>query len=478
MATVLPATARPGRWAELFLLLIALGISFFAYAQVGWAMTGHLPLEMTTYCVGFTVLALAVHIVLRIRAPYADPVILPVAVLLNGMGLAMMYRLALRYEVTSPKLSGIASRQLMWTVIGVVAAAATIIFLRDHRTLRRFTYTAMILGLVGLVAPLVPRLGMTLNGARIWIHVGTMSFQPAELSKILLTIFFAGYLVANRDAMALAGPKFLGLRLPRFRDLGPIALAWAVSLAVLVFERDLGTSLLFFGLFVAMLYVATDRPSWIVIGMVLFSGGVLMAYTLFSHVRDRVEIWLHTFDPDIYDRSYQLVQGLFGLGNGGLLGTGWGRGRPDTTPLAFSDFIFTSLGEELGLTGIIAILVCYLILAERGMRTAIGVRDGFGKLLATGMSFAIAFQVFVVVGGITRIIPLTGLTMPFLAYGGSSLVANWIIVAILLRVSDGARRPAPATSEIDLTPVIEEERRRTEAAQAADSQATQAVKRP
>jgi cell division protein FtsW (lipid II flippase) len=463
------------------LLLIALALSFFAYAQVGWAMTGRLPLEMTTYCALFTVLALGVHVILRLRAPYADPVILPVAVLLNGIGMAEIYRLALRYEVTEPKFAAIASKQLLWTVVGVVAAALTILFLRDHRTLRRFSYTAMFLGLVGLLLPLVPGIGTTINGARIWIHIGSMSFQPAELSKILLTIFFAGYLVSNRDAMALAGPRFLGLRLPRFRDLGPIALAWAVSLAVLVFERDLGTSLLFFGVFVAMLYVATDRPSWIIIGMVLFAGGATVAYKLFSHVQARVDIWLHPFDGAVYNRwggSGQLVQGLFGLANGGLLGTGWGRGRPETTPLAFSDFIFTSLGEELGLTGIIAILVCYLILAERGMRTAIGVRDGFGKLLATGLSFAIAFQVFVVVGGITRLIPLTGLTLPFLAYGGSSLVANWIIVAILLRVSDGARRPAPATSEIDLTPVIEEEQRRSEAAKAADSQATQAVRRP
>jgi cell division protein FtsW (lipid II flippase) len=252
-----------------------------------------------------------------------------------------------------------------------------------------------------------------------------------------------------------------------------------VSVAVLVFQHDLGTSLLFFGIFVAMLYVSTDRPSWIVLGMVMAVGGVVGAYKLFGHVRVRFDIWLHAFDPQVYNGakadSFQLVQGLFGLGQGGLFGTGWGRGRPGITPLPHSDFIATSIGEELGLTGLVAVLVLYLILAERAMRTAIGVRDGFGKLLASGLGFALAFQVFVVVGGVTRLIPLTGLTLPFLAYGGSSLVSNWIIAALLLRISDGARRPPPSTSEIDLAPILEAERRR---AAAQDGQATQAVRRP
>ncbi|MDR1798722.1 MAG: FtsW/RodA/SpoVE family cell cycle protein [Bifidobacteriaceae bacterium] len=480
MATVLPATPRRGRWAELFLLLIALVLAFMAYAQVALAATGSLPADMTAYCGGFTGLVVAAHIVLRWRAPYADPVILPMAVVLNGMGLAMIYRLSLRYEATGSGNASIASRQLIWTIVGVVGAVVTVVLVRDHRTLRRYTYTCMILGLLGLVAPLVPKLGTAAYGARIWIHFGPLHFQPAELSKILLTIFFAGYLVANRDAMALAGPRVLGLQLPRFRDLGPIALAWLVSLGVLVFERDLGTSLLFFGLFVVMLYVATDRPSWIVIGLLAFAGGVAAAYKLFSHVQARFQIWLDPFNPEVLGRnpggSGQLVQGLYGLGNGGLFGTGWGRGRPDLTPLAFSDFIVTSLGEELGLTGLLAVLVCYLILAERGLRTAIGIRDGFGKLLATGLAFALAFQVFVVVGGVTRIIPLTGLTTPFLAYGGSSLLSNWIIVALLLRVSDGARRPPPATSEIDLTPIIASEQERRAAAKVADGEATQVVR--
>jgi cell division protein FtsW (lipid II flippase) len=396
----------------------------------------------------------------------------------------MIYRLAHRYEQIDSTLATIAPRQLAWTGIGVGAAAATILLLRDHRTLRRFTYTSMIAGLICLMLPLAPGLGSQQFGARIWIRVGSLSFQPAELSKIFLAVFFAGYLVTRRDALALAGKKILGLRLPRLRDLGPILTAWAVSLGVLIFERDLGTSLLFFALFVAMLYVATDRPSWIILGLVMTAAGVSLAYTYFSHVQARVDIWLHPFDQTLYGRnpggSYQLVTGLFGLANGGLTGTGWGRGRPDLTPLAYSDFIYSALGEELGLTGLIALLLIYLLLAQRGWRMAVGVRDGFGKLLATGLAFAIVFQVFVVVGGVTRLIPLTGLTLPFLAYGGSSLVANWVIIAILARISDAARRPAPPTNEIDLTPILELERQAelvaAKAAAQADRTATQAVR--
>ena len=243
----------------------------------------------------------------------------------------------------------------------------------------------------------------------------------------------------------MVGRKFLGLKLPRARDLGPILLAWLASLGVLVFERDLGTSLLFFGLFVAMLYIATERTSWVVIGMALFAGGAVTAWALFSHVQVRVDIWLHPFDPDVTDRSFQLIQGLYGMASGGLLGTGLGAGRPDIVPFAESDFIVAAIGEELGLTGLFALLVLYALLVERGLRTAIGVRDGLGKLLAAGLAFSLALQCFVVIGGVTRVIPLTGLTTPFLAYGGSSLLANWMIVALLLRISDSARRPAPAT---------------------------------
>ena len=445
MATVQPHRVRPGRSVELGLIAIALVIGVAAYALVGIGAKNAIPANLIAYGVGMAVLALGMHVVLRLRAPFADPVILPVVVALNGIGLAMIYRI----DLARPKhgfTSTFATKQLGWTAVSVVLAAVVLVALRDHRTLRRYTYTAMVAGLVLMVLPLVKGLGTEINGAQIWIRVAGFSLQPAELAKLLLAVFFAGYLVTNRDTLALAGPRVLGMQLPRVRDLGPLIVAWAVSLAVLVLEGDLGTSLLFFGLFVAMLYLATERTSWIVMGLAMFMGGAVLAATTISHVGARFNAWLHPFDPAVFNRLYggsgQIVRGLFGLASGGLFGTGWGQGHPDLVPFAESDFIVASLGEELGLTGLIAILLCYLVLAQRGLRTAIGVRDGFGKLLAGGLAFTLALQCFVVVGGITRIIPLTGLTTPFLAYGGSSLLANWIVVALLLRISDDARRPA------------------------------------
>ena len=307
----------------------------------------------------------------------------------------------------------------------------------------------MVLGLGLLLLPLIPGLGLERRGARLWIEAFGLSFQPAELAKIILVLFFAGYLVAHRDSLALAGPKVLGIRFPRVRDLGPILLAWIASIAVLVFEKDLGTSLLFFGLFVAVLYVATERLSWVLLGVGLFGVGSVAAAAVFPHVADRFDVWLHAFDPAVYDRfpggSEQLVRGLFGLASGGLFGTGLGQGLPGQVPFAESDFIVASLGEELGLTGLMAILALYLIVVERAFRTAIGMRDGFGKLVAAGLGFTIALQLFVVVGGVTRLIPLTGLTTPFLAYGGSSLLANWIVIGLLLRMSHDSRRDEVAS---------------------------------
>lgn len=449
MATVVQHRARSGRGRELVLLLFALGLGLFAYLQVALSTTGEPPADLLRYGGGMTALALVVHLVVRWRAPYADPVILPVVVALNGIGLAMIYRLDHAYELRGMS-AGNADRQLLWTAVAVTAAVVVIIALRDHRTLRRYTYTAMIGGLALLLLPMLPGLGREVYGARVWISLGPLSFQPGELAKLVLAVFFAGYLVSNRDNLALAGPKILGLQLPRLRHLGPILLAWGVALAVLIFQRDLGAALLFFGLFVAMLYVATERLSWILIGLVLFSAGAVAAWQLFPHVAARVDVWLNAMDPAVYGRaggSYQVVQGLFGMASGGLMGTGWGQGRPDIPPLAHSDFIIPSLGEELGLTGLLAILVLYLVLIQRGLRASLGVRDGFGTLLAAGLSFGLAFQVFVVVGGVTRLIPLTGLVMPFLAQGGSALLVNWMIVALLLRISDSARRPAPLAAE-------------------------------
>jgi cell division protein FtsW (lipid II flippase) len=442
MAVVTPvAPVRSRRNIELMLLVLALGVAVAAYALVGLAVDDTLPTDMVTYGVGLGVLVLGVHITLRFKAKYADPTMLPIVTAINGIGLVLIHRLDLAEERDFG--SSRAARQLMWTALGVLACIAVLLLVRDHRILSRYTYTAMVIGLVLILLPLLPGLGLEVNGARIWVNLGFSTFQPGELAKIVLTVFYAGYLVSARDSLSLVGRRVLGLQLPRGRDLGPIIVVWAASLAVLIFERDLGTSLLFFGLFVAMLYVATERTSWIVIGMLLFVGGAFVAWTIFGHVQTRVAIWLHPFDPAVADKSYQLIQGLFGMASGGMLGTGLGQGRPDIVPYAETDFILASFGEELGLAGVFALLMLYLLFVERGLRTAIGVRDGFGKLLAAGLSFSVALQVFVVVGGVTRVIPLTGLTMPFLAYGGSSLLSNWMIAGLLLRISDAARRPEP-----------------------------------
>ena len=441
MSTVTSFRPRTRRNIELALLLLAIAIVLVAYLNVGLAIDGSFPPDLLKYGFGLLVLSVGMHLVLRWRASYADPLMLPIATLLNGLGLVMIHRLD--YERKAGDL--LAPKQLVWGALAMLIAAGVIIVLRDHRQLRRFTFTAMALGLVMLLMPLMPGLGRSVNGSRIWIGIGPLTFQPGEVAKILLVIFFAGYLVQTRDVLSLVGRRFLGISLPRAQDLGPILIAWLASLGVLVFERDLGSSLLFFGLFVSMLYVATERRSWIAIGLTLFCAGSYVAYLLFSHVQTRVTLWLDPFSPDVSD---QVGKGLMGMASGGLFGRGLGRGHPEITYFPESDFIIPSFGEEIGLFGVFALLLLYVLLVERGLRTALGVRDGFGKLLAVGLSFSLALQCFVVVGGVTRVIPLTGLTMPFLSYGGSSLLANWSIVALLLRISDQARRPLPGSEEL------------------------------
>lgn len=295
---------------------------------------------------------------------------------------------------------------------------------------------------------MVPGLGVNIYGAQIWISVAGFSFQPAELAKICFAVFFAGYLVTERDNLSLAGPKIWGIRLPKARHFVPILAAWAFCMAILVVERDFGTALLFFGLFVAMLYVATERISWLIIGGILSVAGIAAIATSVPHIQARFTVWLHALDQDVYSAqygSYQLVQGMFGMASGGLFGTGLGQGYPTNSFAADSDFIYASFAEELGLTGAMAILCLYLVIVMRGLRIAVNIRDGFGKLLAAGLSFTLALQCFVIVGGVTRIIPITGLALPFLAHGGSALLTNWIIVGLLLRMSNAVRAPAAAT---------------------------------
>lgn len=453
MATVSAPPVRAGRGTEFVLLVLAVTLGVGVHVIAGLTLTGEVLPSTLHFAATLGGVALVLHILLRWRAPYADQVILPLTIALNGIGIGFLYRLDITFERLG-RSAGYGPRQLMWLAIGALLATLVLLIVKDHRLLRRLPFLSMVGALVLLVLPLVPGIGRTVNGSTLWIEIGPLTFQPAEVAKILLAIFFAGYLVINRDTLTLAGPRIGPLQLPRFKDFGPILLVWAASVGILVFQRDLGTSLLFFGMFVAMLYVATERLSWILIGLILFIGGVIVAVNTFGHVAARFDVWLDALSPELYNRnpggSGQLVQGLFGLANGGLFGAGIGQGYPSLVQFSQSDFIFTTIGEELGLTGAIAILLMYLLICQRGLRTAIGVRDGFGKLLASGLAFAIAFQVFVVVGGVTRVIPLTGLTMPFLAAGGSSLVANWMIIALLLRMSDGARRPA-ITGEVPMS---------------------------
>ncbi|WP_020386651.1 FtsW/RodA/SpoVE family cell cycle protein [Kribbella catacumbae] len=450
--SVIQIIPRTRRGVELMLLIVAIGVSVGAYVNIGITVQDKVPASTGYYAAGIGLLALIAHLALRYRAPYADPVLLPCAVLLNGLGVAMIHRIDLGLAATrvakglNPKAAA-APQQITWTAVGVVLFLLVILLIRDHRRLQALTYTAGLAGLVLLVLPLVPGLGVEVNGARIWIHLAGMSFQPGEFAKVCLVVFFAGYLVVKRDVLTLAGHRFLGLDLPRARDLGPIGVAWAVSLGVLVFEKDLGSSLLFFGLFLFLLYVATERAGWLIIGFLLFAGGAFFASQTFSHVQARVDGWLNPFAED----RGQVATGLMGQAWGGILGRGLGQGRPDLTLYGQSDFIISSFGEELGLTGIIAIILIYTLIIERGLRTALGCRDIFGKLIATGLAMSFALQVFVIVGGVTGLIPLTGLATPFMALGGTSLVANWAIIALLLRISDQARRPqtpaAPVSDE-------------------------------
>jgi cell division protein FtsW (lipid II flippase) len=425
-------------------VLFAVVLTLVAFTSVSAAYTNALPSGLLEDGLGFAALAIGTHLAVRWLAPYADPVILPAVIALNGLGLVLIHRLDL-VNGTGRHATHNAPLQLVWTVIGIACFIGVLMVVRDHRSLESLTYTAMAVGLVLLVIPaLLPAQYSTVNGARIWIRIGSFSLQPGELAKLALEIFFAGYLVRKRAVLALAGRKVMGVTLPRARDLGPVIVAWGASLLILTRESDLGSSLLFFGIFVVMLYIATARRSWLLIGLVLFVLGSLGAYHFVGHVHERVQIWLHPLDPHyITDQSYQLAQGLFGQATGGIFGTGLGQGRPDLVPFANTDFIASTIGEELGLAGVMAILTIYLLIVMRGLRAAIGTRDDFGKLLGAGLAFGFALQIFVQIGGVTRLIPLTGLTLPFLSYGGSSLISNWILLALLLRISDAARRPAP-----------------------------------
>jgi cell division protein FtsW (lipid II flippase) len=448
---------EPRRNSELYLLLFAYGVVAFAFLNVMLTLKGQQFSNFVTYMVTFVVITLAGHIAVRRWAAYADPLLLPLATMINGLGIVFIYRLTQAGKFGNPGYgsnglfvpmsTSTTMTQLIYSLIGIGCFVAVLKFVAEPRVLQRYSY---VLGLTGIILIALPAFlptsisGVANTGAKIQISIGGFSLQPGEFGRLALAMFFAGYLVAKRDVLALAGRRFLGIDLPRGRDLGPIVAVWAISLLLLVFESDVGMSAVFMGLFVAMIYIATSRTSWLLIGLLMFVAGAALAATLFSHVGARFTCWLHPFAGSNWNNAcFQPVQGLYGMANGGLLGKGLGGGMPYLTPLVQSDFIFTGIGEELGLAGVMALILLYGLIVQRGLRTALMVKDPYSKLLAGGLSFMFALQVFVIVGGVTRLIPLTGITTPFISQGGSSLIANWALIGILARLSDSARRPAP-----------------------------------
>ncbi|MFD9335945.1 FtsW/RodA/SpoVE family cell cycle protein [Streptomyces sp. NPDC060028] len=457
-----PETASGARRrTEALLLVFVVAIAVFGHVAAGLAMNNALPPNLAGFTVSLALLALVGHLGIRRFAAYADPLIFPLAMLLTSLGLVLLHRLDQGYIERYGSVAN-APGQLLWTVVGVAACIVVVALLRDHRLLQRFIYITMAVSLVLLIAPAL--FGADAYGAKRWIKLGALSFQPGEFVKLTIAVFFAGYLVVHRDSLALTGRKFMGMRLPPMRQLGPIVTVWIVSMLVLVFERDLGTSLIFFGVFVVMLYVATERTSWVVFGVFMAAVGAFAVGSTEPHVKARVAAWLEPLSYYWKDRppgvtSDQSAQALFSFGTGGISGTGLGVGHPELIAFAGrSDFILTTVGEELGLAGVMAVLLLYALLVQRGLRMALGARDPFGKLLAVGLASALALQVFVVAGGVTGLIPLTGKALPFLAKGGSSLLANWIMIALLLRISDSAERQREADArdpvETTITPAV------------------------
>ncbi|GAB4582206.1 FtsW/RodA/SpoVE family cell cycle protein [Nocardia sp. IFM 10818] len=452
-----PSTRRN---AELLLLGLAAVIVTVSLVLVEASQEQSITWDIAKLGASYLALFGVAHLAVRRFAAFADPLLLPIVALLNGLGLVLIHRLDLAEKqdaafTSQPIPSPDANQQVLWTGLGMVVFMGLLIVLRDYRTLARYAYTLGLIGLIALAIPaLLPSRFSEVNGAKIWIRLPGFSMQPGEFAKILLIIFFAGVLVAKRDLFTAAGKHVFGMELPRARDLGPILVVWVVCLGVLVLEKDLGTSLLIFCTVLVMLYIATERVGWVIIGLGLLALGFVFAYNAFGHVQVRVETWLHPFD-DYNNTGYQISQSLFGLATGGLAGTGLGSGRPSQVPFAKTDFIITTIGEELGLIGLAAILMLFCVFVIRGLRTALAVRDSFGKLLAAGLAFTIAIQLFVVVGGVTKLIPLTGLTTPFVSYGGSSLLANYALLALLIKVSDAARAPAPARKRLPDQPIAD-----------------------
>lgn len=443
----LRAQIRHRRGVEASLLGLVVLITVFGYCYTELSMRGHIAGDLVGFTASVVSLALVPHLVVRRIAPRADPLILPLATLLTNIGLVLLHRLDITYaEKPQLRMGQAASGQLVWLVVGVTFCVVILMVLQDHRILQRYIYLTMAVALALLMMPAF--FGADTYGAKRWILLGPLSVQPGEIVKFMIVVFFSGYLTLKRDPLALTGSRVMGIHLPPGRQLGPILAIWSISLLVLIFERDLGTSLIFFGVFVVMLYVATERIGWVFCGLTLAAVGAAVVGFSEPHVKGRVMAWLHPMDiflpPDKRPPgliSDQTAQALFSFGSGGLSGSGLGQGHPELIGFAGnSDFILTTVGEELGLAGIMAVLILYTLLAERGLRAGLMAREPFGKLLSVGLASGLLLQVFVVAGGNTGLIPLTGKALPFLAKGGSSMVASWVLVAMMLRISDGVQR--------------------------------------
>lgn len=433
------AAAR--RNIELSLLVLALVLGAGALGLV--ALTRNA--ERVSVAVPLVVIVIAAysaaHIAARRLTPEADPLLLPLAAVLNALGLAAVYRL-------SPNNYG--PTQVTWTVLGVTCFVVTLLAIKDYRTLARYKYILGFAGVGLLLLPITP-LGREIRGAQLWVSVGSFSFQPGELAKLCLVIFFAAYLADRKELLSIASRRIAGMHVPDIKHFGPLLVMWGLSLAVMFFEKDLGSSLLFFSVFLVMIYIATARLVYMVLGGILFAIGSYVGYQAFAHVQERVAIWLDVFDPKlIQDEGYQLAQSLFALATGGLFGTGLAQGRPDLIPDVHTDFIFAAIGEELGLLGTAAVLLCFMLLVARGLRAAMLAEDDFGQLLAAGLTTILGIQTVIILAGVTQLLPLTGITLPFMSFGGSSLLSNFVLVALLARISDQiARAPTPAhTAEI------------------------------
>jgi cell division protein FtsW (lipid II flippase) len=426
---------------ELLALVPASLLLTAGFAAIFVQQSAELSDVSLTYGAGFLGLCLCGHVVIRATLPHADPYLFPLVAVLACFGLVVIYRID----------EELAREQAQWFVVGLVLFAATLLFLRDFRVLERYRYTIALAGLFLLLLPRVPGIGQQVNGAYLGVQIGPISFQPAEFGKIAIIIFLAAYLRDTRQVLVQGSRRVLGITIPPIKHLGPLLVVWGAAMFMLVFIRDLGSSLMYFGGFLALLYVATNRLSFVVIGSALFAVGAWFFASTVSHVRDRVDVWLNPFNPEWVEKEgYQIAQSVFAQADGGLFGTGFGASLlysasgDSLIPAPHTDLIYSVIVNEVGLAGACGLLLVYLLLIERGFKIAMISADSFSKLLATGLTAVLALQVFVIVGGVTRVIPLTGVTLPFVSYGGSSIVSNFVLIALLLLVSDRARRPANA----------------------------------